>query len=124
MKNYRNQKLARRLALWAVADEIDHESVDKHVLIFSKDCEQHIVKLIDIQKKINDLKKQHKLITQEMIESSTNNIIDLVDNTENEMAKPLVDLAFWNRMQEINPELYGILYSNIEEIGDEEVEEE
>jgi hypothetical protein len=124
MKNYRNQKLAKRLALWAIADQIDHESVDKHVVVFSKQCENDVSKLIDIENQINKLKEEHQEITRKMIESSNENILDLVNKTENEMAKPLVDLAFWNRIQEINPSLYDVLHANLEELGDEENKEE
>ena len=120
MKRYRDQKLAKRLALWAIADQIDHESVDKHVLGFSKECKNDVCSLLDIENEINNLKDKYKCLTQKMINCSSKNIIDLVNNTENEMAKPLVDLAFWNRMQEINPDLYNVLHANFEEIGDEE----
>jgi hypothetical protein len=124
MKNYRNQKLAKRLALWAIADQIDHESVDKHVLVFSKQCEKDVSKLTDIENQMKKLKDEHKEITKDMIESSNQNILDLVNKTENEMAKPLVDLAFWNRIQEIDPNLYNVLHANLEELGDETDKEE
>jgi len=75
MKNYRNQKLAKRLALWAIADQIDHESVDKHVVVFSKQCEKDVSKLIDIENQMKELKGEHQEITKKMIESSNKNIL-------------------------------------------------
>jgi len=124
MQDKRNRKLARRLALWAVADQIDHESVDKHVLLFSKNCNEDTEQLNSIQAKIDELNGQKKLIAKKMIKASTENIFDLINSTENKIAKPLVDLAFWNRLQDMNPELYGVLHPNMDEIGDEKKEEE
>lgn len=120
MKQERQKKLARRLALWSIADQIDQDAVNRETSDFTNKCANEIKQINEIDTKIAELQEQKKEIAKHMITASTENVIALVNCTENKIAKPLVDLAFWNKISESNPELYTLLHTNMEEIGDEE----
>ena len=118
MKNEMSS-LAKRLALWSLSDQISHDVVDKEVLRFSKKNEDLSKELQDIDVKIAELIVNQKQIARKLIASCKDNISSLEDQTPNSIARPLVDLVFWNRMSDLNPNLYNMLHANIEEIGDE-----
>lgn len=115
----RRGSLAKRLALWSISDQISHEVVDKEVLRFSQDNEELSKELQDLEVKIAELIINQKKIARKLIASCKDNISVLEDQTPNNIARPLVDLVFWNRMSDLNPDLYNMLHANIEEIGDE-----
>ena len=118
----KRKKLARRLALWSIADQIDHESVDKEVAHFSQSCKEDVTELADIESKLASLQEQHKDIVKRMIVSCTQNIHRLQEKTANSVARPLVDLAFWNRMSDLDSDLYKLIHPHLDEIGDESAE--
>jgi hypothetical protein len=113
------RKLARRLALWSIADQIDHESVDKEVALYSKNSSEDAEELVKISEQIEKLQSKQKEIVKRMIFDCSLNVQRLQEQTENSIAKPLVDLAFWNRMSDLNPDLYKIIHPYLSEIGDE-----
>ena len=121
MNNEMNRRgsLAKRLALWSISDQISHDIVDKEVLRFSKKNEKLSKELQDIEIKIAELTNNQKEIARKLIASCKDNILSLEDQTPNNIARPLVDLVFWNRMSDLNPNLYSMLHAKIEEIGDE-----
>lgn len=118
----RKKALARRLALWSISDQIDHESVDKEVARFSQSCSDDAKELNTIQSQLAELKKKQKDIAQKIIISCSENVHRLQEKTVNSVARPLVDLAFWNRMSDLNPDLYKIIHPHLDEIGDEKSE--
>ena len=120
MQQDRQKKLAKRLALWSIADQIDQEAVSKEAHEFSKKCAKEIEEINTIEAKINELQEQKKVLAKRMIVASTENVTTLVEHTKNKIAKPLVDLAFWNKISDMNPSIYQLLHSNMEELGDEE----
>lgn len=120
MKLDRQKKLARRLALWSIVDQINQNAVNEEADKFTNKCAKEIDELKTIDDKINELHEQKKKIAKRMIVASTDNIKILTDETKNKIAKPLVDLAFWNRISDLNPQLYQLLHTNMEEIGDED----
>jgi len=118
----RKKALARRLALWSISDQIDHESVDKEVIRFSQVCSDGVEELTNIQSQLVELKQKQKYLAQKMILSCSQNIHRLQEKTANSVTRPLVDLAFWNRMSDLNPDLYKIIHPHLDEIGDEKPE--
>jgi hypothetical protein len=116
----KRNKLARRLALWSIADQIDHESVDKEVALFSKDTAEDVKELAEIKEKMTELEAKEKEIIKNMITNCSGNIHRLQEKTPNSITKPLVDLAFWNRLSDLNQELYSVIHPHLSEMGDEE----
>jgi len=116
------KKLARRLALWSIADQIDHESVDREVARFSKVCSEDVGELSSIQEEYAALQAKQKDVVRRIIVACTQNVKRLQEKTANSIARPLVDLAFWNRMQDLNPELYKLIHPYLDELGDEDSE--
>ena len=113
------RKLARRLALWSISDQIDHESVDKEVARFSTVCSEDVNELSNIQKEFESLQAKQHDVVKRIIVSCTQNVRRLQEKTANSIARPLVDLAFWNRMQDLNPDLYKLIHPHLDELGDE-----
>jgi len=116
----RKGALAKRLALWSISDQINHEAVDKEVIRFSQKNDELSQELQNIEIKLSELLSKRQSISRKLIASCKDNITTLEDQTPNSVARPLVDLAFWNRMSDLNPNLYNLLHARIEEIGDEE----
>jgi len=118
----RRKELARRLALWSIADQIDHESVDKEVARFSQACSDDAKELGNIQSQLLELKQKQKETAKRIIVACTQNVHRLQENTTNSVARPLVDLAFWNRMSDLDPDLYKMIRPHLDEIGDEKID--
>jgi hypothetical protein len=116
----RRKNLARRLALWSIADQIDHESVDKEVAKFSKVCSEDAEELSSIREKIASLKEKEQEIIKNMLSSCTENVQRLKSITASSVARPLVDLAFWNRMSDLNPDLYKIIHPHLDELKEDQ----
>jgi len=115
----RKSALAKRLALWSISDQISHEAVDKEVIRFSQKNDNLSQELQEIEIQLSDLLNRRKKVSRELIASCKDNIASLEGQTPNSVARPLVDLAFWNRMSDLNPNLYNLLHPRIDEIGDE-----
>ena len=115
----RRGSLAKRLALWSISDQISHEAVDKEVLRFSQKNETLSRELKDIEVKIAKLILDQKEVSQKLIASCKDNIASLESQIPDSVARPLVDLVFWNRMSDLKPDLYNMIHSKIDEIGDE-----
>jgi len=111
--------LAKRLALWSISDQISHDAVDKEVMRFSQANENLSNELKTVENQIGELLNKRKEVSRELIASCKSNIASLEKQTPNSVARPLVDLAFWNRMSDLNPDLYNLLHPRLEEIGDE-----
>ena len=77
----------------------------------------------NVEKQIKELIVKRANIAKRLINSCRVNIASIEDQTPDSVARPLVDLAFWNRMSDLNPNLYGLLTPRREEIGDEDNEE-
>jgi predicted nucleic acid-binding Zn-ribbon protein len=116
----KNQILAKRLALWSISDQIDHKKLDNEVLSISKKCADVYSDLKEIEEKINKLNKKKKEIAKKIIVECFENIQQLQKEVKDEMAKPLVDLAFWNCMSNLNPELYKAICPCLNEMEDKE----
>jgi hypothetical protein len=93
----RKANLAKRLALWSIHDQINHEAVDKEVIRFSQKNKDLSDELSQIEKDLKELLKKRREIANKLIDSCKENILVLEDQTQNSVAKPLVDLAFWER---------------------------
>lgn len=115
MKNNRNQKLARRLALWSIADRIDDKLLNDISEEFSEKCTENLKEIKEIKKDIYKLQQKENEIIKQMMQKFNESVISLIDKTEDKMAKSLVNIAFWSKIQEKDNDLYKVLHPKLEE---------
>jgi hypothetical protein len=120
----RARELSRKLAFWAMSDEVDTHYVDDEVKKFAGEIKTNVEELKKVEAEIEELHKKKVNIAQEMFKKyygSLEKVDEVVkDKKASEVGSqdehPLNDLAFWGRMAKLHNDVYLYLQPRWDEL--------